>query len=164
MTETKDSRKVLVAYFSATGTTRNVARDIADILDAPLFEITPEKPYTSADLDWTDSTSRSSIEMHDPASRPAVAGKVDDITQYDTILLGYPIWWYIAPTIVNTFIENNDLTGKTVVCFATSGGSPITPCVEALRRQYPNINWTEGRLLNNPSRQTLTDWLRKLGL
>ncbi|MDE5801116.1 MAG: NAD(P)H-dependent oxidoreductase [Paramuribaculum sp.] len=140
--------KTLVAYFSATGTTRTAAKQLAEVTGADLFEITPEQPYTAADLDWTDSTSRSSVEMHDLNSRPAIAAKVENMADYDTVFLGFPIWWYVAPTIINTFVESNNLEGKTVVCFATSGGSPIDPCVDALRKQYPTINWTDGRLLN----------------
>lgn len=156
--------KALVAYFSATGTTRAVAQELADVTGADLFEITPEQPYTAADLDWTDSTSRSSVEMHDLTSRPAIAGNVEHLADYDTVFLGFPIWWYVAPTIINTFVESNDLEGKTVVCFATSGGSPIDPCVDALRKQYPSIKWTDGRLLNGATRSDLQSWLTTLPL
>ena len=156
--------KTLVAYFSATGTTRTAAKQLAEVTGADLFEITPEQPYTAADLDWTDSTSRSSVEMHDLNSRPAIAAKVENMADYDTVFLGFPIWWYVAPTIINTFVESNNLEGKTVVCFATSGGSPIDPCVDALRKQYPMINWTDGRLLNGATRTDLQSWLTTLPL
>ncbi|MDE6383401.1 MAG: NAD(P)H-dependent oxidoreductase [Paramuribaculum sp.] len=156
--------KTLVAYFSATGTTRTAAKQLAEVTGADLFEITPEQPYTAADLDWTDSTSRSSVEMHDLNSRPAIAAKVENMADYDTVFLGFPIWWYVAPTIINTFVESNNLEGKTVVCFATSGGSPIDPCVDALRKQYPTINWTDGRLLNGATRADLQSWLTTLPL
>lgn len=160
----KSEHKILVAYFSATGTTRRAAADLADVMGGTLHEITPEKPYSEADLDWTDSTSRSSVEMHDTAYRPPITDKVEDMGQYDVVFLGFPIWWYIAPTIVNTFIESNDLEGKTVVCFATSGGSPVGPCVDNLKKQYPGINWTDGKLLNGTSRKELEGWKSELGL
>ena len=162
--EVNNDKKVLVAYFSATGTTKAVAEDLAKVMDATLFEIGPTEPYTSADLDWRDSLSRSSVEMHDLNSRPAVKNKVEDIARYDIVFLGYPIWWYIAPTIVNTFIDENNLEGKKVYCFATSGGSPIAPCVDALKKQYPNIDWQEGKLLNHASKETLEAWKQELGL
>ena len=157
-------KKVLVAYFSATGTTKAVAEDLAKVMDATLFEIVPSEPYTAADLDWRDDNSRSSIEMHDPNSRPAVKNKVEDIMQYDVVFLGYPIWWYVAPTIINTFIDENNLQGKKVYCFATSGGSPIGPCVEALKKQYPDIEWQEGKLLNGATESTLEAWKSEIGL
>lgn len=157
-------KKVLVAYFSATGTTKAVAEDLAKVMDATLFEIEPAEPYTAADLDWRDDKSRSSVEMHDPNSRPSVKNKVADISQYDVVFLGYPIWWYIAPTIVNTFIEENNLNGKRVYCFATSGGSPIAPCVNALKNQYPKIDWQEGKLLNGATESTLEAWKNAIGI
>lgn len=163
MTE-QTNNKTLVAYFSATGNTRKVATELAEIMGATLHEITPEKPYTSADLDWTDSTSRCYVEMHNLEYRPSISDKVENISEYKTIFLGFPIWWYIAPTIINSFIENNDLNSKTVICFATSGGSPVGPCVEALKKQYPNIDWKEGRLLNHVSRQDLENLKNELGL
>ena len=156
--------KTLVAYFSATGNTRKAAKQLADVMGATLHEITPEQPYTSEDLDWTDSTSRSYVEMHNLESRPAISDKVDNLSEYDTVFLGFPVWWYVAPTVVNTFIENNDLDGKTVICFATSGGSPVGPCVDALKKQYPNIEWKEGKLLNDVSREELQTWKEELGL
>ena len=157
-------KNVLVAYFSATGTTKAVAEDLAKVMDATLFEIEPNEPYTSADLDWRNDNSRSSVEMHDVNSRPAVKNRVDDMAQYDVVFLGYPIWWYIAPTIINTFIDENNLNGKKVYCFATSGGSPIGPCVDALKKQYPDINWQEGKLLNHASKETLEAWKQEIGL
>lgn len=164
MTENKGNNKVLVAYFSATGTTKRAATELADVMGGTLYEITPETPYTTADLDWTDKNSRSTIEMKDKTSRPAIKGKVEDIDNYDTVFLGYPVWWYVAPTIINTFVESNDLKGKTVICFATSGGSPVKPCVDSLRVQYPDINWAEGKLLNRVSKSDLLDWKKSLGL
>ena len=113
------SRK-LVAYFSATGTTAKVAETLADAIGADIYEIEPEVPYTEADLNWRDANSRSSIEMNDPLSRPAIAGKRDNMADYDTIYVSFPIWWYVAPTIINTFLESYDMTGKTIIPFATS--------------------------------------------
>ena len=115
--------KVLVAYFSASGVTASLAKKLSSAIGAGLFEIKPEVPYTDADLDWTNKKSRSSVEMNDKAFRPAIANKVSDIEQYDTIFVAFPIWWYVAPTIINTFLEQYDLTGKTIVPVATSGGS-----------------------------------------
>lgn len=115
--------KKLVAYFSASGVTAKLAKRLANAVDADIFEIKPEKPYTTADLDWTNKKSRSSVEMSDKSFRPAVAEKLDNIADYDTIYVGFPIWWYVAPTIINTFLEQYDLTGKTIIPFATSGTS-----------------------------------------
>lgn len=115
--------KKLVAYFSASGVTAKLAKRLANAVDADIFEIKPEKPYTTADLDWTNKKSRSSVEMSDKSFRPAVAEKLDNIADYDTIYVGFPIWWYVAPTIINTFLEQYDLTGKTIIPFATSGSS-----------------------------------------
>ena len=140
-----------------------VAEDLAKVMDATLFEIEPTEKYTSEDLDWRDDKSRSSVEMHDPNSRPAVKNKVDNMAQYDVVFIGYPIWWYIAPTIINTFIDENNLDGKKVYCFATSGGSPIAPCVDALKKQYPDIDWQEGKLLNHASKETLEAWKEEIG-
>lgn len=115
--------KTLVAFFSATGTTMEAASKLAKVADADLFEIVPEVLYTPADLNWRDKSSRSTLEMEDKSSRPAIASKVENMAQYDTVFVGYPIWWYIAPTIINTFLEQYDFTGKTVIPFFTSGGS-----------------------------------------
>ncbi|MDO4553318.1 MAG: flavodoxin [Bacillota bacterium] len=115
--------KALVAYFSASGVTAALAKKLAAATGADLFEIKPEQPYSSADLDWTNKKSRSTIEMNDKAFRPPVANRVEDMAQYDTVYVGFPIWWYVAPTIINTFLEQYDLNGKTIVPFATSGGS-----------------------------------------
>lgn len=157
--ETMKQDKILVAYFSATGTTKKVAEDIAKVFDATLFEIEPAQPYTEEDLDWRNEESRSSVEMkNDQSIRPEIKDKVKDINQYDVVFLGYPIWWYIAPTIINTFLDENNLDGKTVYCFATSGGSPIEPCMKNLKKQYPNINWKEGKLLNNATLTEIEAW------
>ena len=115
--------KKLVAYFSASGVTAKMAKALAEVTGADLFEIQPVVPYTNADLDWMNKKSRSSVEMSDPASRPEIGNKVPDMDQYDTVFVGFPIWWYVAPTIINTFLESYDFSGKTVAAFATSGGS-----------------------------------------
>lgn len=141
------------AYFSATGTTKEAATQLAKAANADLYEIVPEKPYTSADLDWNDDNSRSSVEMKNPKSRPAIKGKVENLGQYDTVYVGFPIWWYTAPTIINTFVESNDLKGKTVITFATSGGSTVTKATKDLKAAYPGINWKEGSLLNGRTLQ-----------
>lgn len=146
-------KHVLVAYFSATGTTKEAATQLAKAANADLYEIVPEKPYTSADLDWNDDNSRSSVEMKNLKSRPAIKGKVDNMAQYDTVYVGFPIWWYTAPTIINTFVESNDLKGKTVITFATSGGSTVAKATKDLKAAYPDINWKEGSLLNGRTLQ-----------
>lgn len=115
--------KVLTAYFSASGVTEKLAKRLASAIGADLYEVQPEVPYTSADLDWTDKKSRSSVEMNDKSFRPAIAGKVENMDQYDVIFVAFPIWWYVAPTIVNTFLEQYDFSGKTIVPLATSGSS-----------------------------------------
>ena len=129
-------RKKLVAYFSASGVTKSVAERIAKVANADLFEIKPTTPYTNADLDWRDKTSRSSVEMSNPDSRPKIANKLDNMADYDTVLIGFPIWWYVAPTIIDTFVESYDLSGKTIVPFATSGGSGMGKTVDVLSKQF----------------------------
>lgn len=151
-------KKVLVCYFSATGTTKDVAEKLATITAADIFEIKPEKPYTAADLDWTDKNSRSTIEMHDLLSRPAIVDVPDSVGSYDIIFLGYPNWWNMAPTIVNTFIEKAGLNGKTVVPFMTSGGSAIENSEQKLKAAYPEVKWVKGRLLNTLSQKELSEW------
>lgn len=138
----------LVTYFSASGTTARVARDLASVAGADLFEIVPQEPYTAADLDWRNRSSRSTSEMKDRASRPAVASRVGDMGQYDTIYLGFPIWWGEAPRVVETFLEACDLAGKTVVPFATSGGSGIGGAHRALAAAAPGARVEAGALLN----------------
>ena len=141
-------KKTLIAYFSATGTTKAAAERLATELNADLFEIAPEQPYTAADLDWRDKTSRSTLEMQDKASRPAIAAKCDNIAQYDTVWIGFPVWWYTAPTIVNTFIEAHDLSGKVLNVFATSGGSDVVDSYNDLKNAYPQYQWGDKRLMN----------------
>ena len=151
--------KTLVAYFSATGTTKAAAQILAKQTGAELFEIAPEVPYTDADLDWRDKQSRTTIEMNDPTSRPALKATKKDIADYDTIYIGYPIWWYVAPHIINTFVESHNLKGKVLIPFATSGGSPIGPTVDDLREHYPDLNWKDGGLLNNATEKSVKRWL-----
>ena len=156
--ETKDM-KVLVAYFSATGVTKGVALQLAEVAGADLHEIKPEQPYTDADLDWHDKQSRSSVEMKEKSSRPAITAKLQNMKDYDVIYVGFPIWWYTCPTIVNTFMEAYDFQGKTVIPFATSGGSSIKKACQDLKATYPNINWKEGKLLNRVSKDDLKKWV-----
>jgi len=141
-------KKTLVAYFSATGTTKTAAEQLAKEKNADLYEITPEQPYTAADLNWQDKQSRSTIEMKDKTSRPAINGNCTNIADYDTIWIGFPIWWYTAPTIINTFIEAHDLNGKTLCVFATSGGSGVEGSAADLKKAYPQYQWGESRLMN----------------
>ena len=154
--------KTLVAYFSASGVTKKLAQTLADAIGADLFAIEPKVPYTRADLNWMDKQSRSTIEMQNPASRPEIAGTCANIADYDTVFVGFPIWWYVAPTIVNTFLESCDLTGKTVVPFATSGGSGMGRTVDELRKLCPNANWKAGKMVNGISDKALVDWANTL--
>ena len=154
--------KTLVAYFSASGVTKKLAQTLADAIGADLFAIEPKVPYTRADLNWMDKQSRSTIEMQNPASRPEIAGTCANIADYDTVFVGFPIWWYVAPTIVNTFLESCDLTGRTVVPFATSGGSGMGRTVDELRKLCPNANWKAGKMVNGVSDKTLADWANTL--
>ena len=147
-TNSNNMKKTLVAYFSATGTTKAAAQKLAKELGADLYEITPEKPYTAADLDWRDKGSRSTLEMKDRLSRPAVKGRCENIADYDTVWIGFPVWWYTAPTIINTFIEAHDLSGKTLCVFATSGGSNVSGSAADLKKAYPQYTWGESRLMN----------------
>ncbi|MFQ7307068.1 MAG: flavodoxin [Mediterraneibacter sp.] len=142
-------KKTLVAYFSASGVTERAAKEIAGGVDADLYEILPAQPYTDADLDWTDKKSRSTAEMNDPACRPEIAGTVENMEQYDTVFIGFPIWWYVEPRIVDTFLESYDFSGKTVIPFATSGGSGIGGAEKSLREHCPKANWKQGKLVNS---------------
>ena len=153
------SRK-LVAYFSASGVTAKVAETLSEAIGADLYEIEPEVPYTKEDLDWTDKQSRSTIEMNDPASRPAIAGKRDNMDDYDTVFVGFPIWWYVAPHIINTFLESYDLTGKTIIPFATSGGSGMGKSNEKLMPSCTGAKLIEGKVFNHStSHKELTAWV-----
>lgn len=156
--------KKLIAYFSASGVTADVAARLAKVAGADLFEIKPEVPYTAADLDWTNKKSRSTIEMNDPASRPAIKEKLANMTDYDVIFVGFPIWWYVAPTIINTFLESYDFAGKTIVPFATSGGSGMGKTVAVLEKVAPKANFKPGKLLNRASEADMENWVRSLGV
>ncbi len=160
-------KTTLVAYFSASDAhiTAQVAKTLAEAADADLFEIVPEKIYTADDLNWNDKKSRSTIEMKDSTARPAVASKVDNMDQYTTIYVGFPIWWYTAPRIVNTFLEQYDLTGKTIIPFATSGGSGMgNSGMDLKKASAPNANWIlPGKVLNgNPPVDSLKVWIETL--
>ena len=156
--------KTLVAYFSASGTTAKAAKNLAEAAGADLYEIRPAVPYTQADLNWMDKKSRSSVEMNDKSSRPALADKDANIGAYDTILLGFPIWWYVAPTIINSFLESYDFSGKKIVLFATSGGSGFGKAVAGLKDSVAaDTVIKEGKVLNgNPSAAELKAWVDTL--
>lgn len=158
--------KTLVAYFSASGITKAVALDLADVLGADSYEIKPEVPYTNADLNWMDRGSRSTKEMNDKASRPAILMDGLDMEKYDKVFLGFPIWWYMAPTIVNTFLESYDFSGKKIILFATSGGSGFGGTIEYLKKSVSiSAEIIEGKLLNyNPSKEEIKEWVDSLDL
>ena len=153
--------KKLVAYFSASGTTKTAAERLAKAAGADLFEIKPAIPYTSADLNWMDKKSRSSVEMSDPYSRPEIAETMPNMADYNTVFIGFPIWWYVAPHIIHTFLESYDFTGKTLVPFATSGGSGMGRTVDELRKLCPNADWKTGKVVNGVSDQALAAWAAK---
>ena len=157
--------KTLVAYFSASGQTAKLAKTLAGVTGGDLFEIAPETAYTAADLDWMDKKSRSTIEMKDPKSRPAIAGKVADMVQYDTVFVGFPIWWYQAPRIIETFLESYDFSGKTVIPFATSGGSGMGKTNEKLAPSCPGAKLLHGKVFNSySSKADLSAWVETLSL
>ena len=152
--------KVLVTYFSASGVTRSVAQNIADSIGADLFEIRAKQPYTEQDINWHDKNSRSSIEMNYKSSRPEIEVPISKLDEYETILIGFPVWWYTAPTIINTFIESLDLSGKTLIPFCTSGGTGISGCERDLRNEYPQYTWKEGkRFTGNESKEFIKNWI-----
>lgn len=158
--------RALVTYFSATGVTAKAAEILSDAIGADLYEIRPEVPYTKADLDWMDRNSRSTIEMNDKAFRPALADKNAEIDKYDTIFVGFPIWWYVAPTIINTFLESYDFAGKKIVLFATSGGSGFGKTLEELKVSVPkSAKLIQGELMNGKqSFDKVNTWVKKLQL
>lgn len=153
--------KKLVAYFSASGTTAETAKRLASAVGADIFEIRPAVPYTRADLDWTCSNSRSTVEMKDPHSRPKIASRCANMDEYDTVYIGFPIWWYVAPTIIDTFLESYDFSGKTVIPFATSGGSGMGKTVDVLKAVCPNAVWKKGGVVNGMSAKALGEWAEK---
>ncbi len=154
--------KKLVAYFSASGVTAKYAEKLSEITGADLFEIKPSIKYTDADLDWMDKNSRSTVEMKNPDSRPEIAEKLSDMEQYDTIFVGFPIWWYVAPTIIDTFLESYDFSGKTIIPFATSGGSGMGKTEEVLRKVCPNADIKNGKVINRMPAPELADWVNSL--
>ena len=156
------SKKILVAYFSASGVTAKAAWKLSEAAGADLYEIKPKVPYSSADLDWTNKKSRSSVEMNDPIFRPEIAGKLEGMDQYDLVFVGFPIWWYVAPTIVNTFLEKYDFSGKKIILFATSGGSGFGNTVKELQPSAPNSEIVEGKLLNRATKQEIADWIKEI--
>ena len=157
----RSDKKILVAYFSWTGTTEKVADVIAKTVGGKLYKITPATAYTSADLDWNNKSSRSSIEMTTENSRPELGGDVLDLKDYDVVFLGYPIWWNLCPRPVNTFLDKYDFSGKTVIPFATSGGSSIANSVKQLKKLYPKIVWGESQLLNGSGKEA-GEWARQV--
>ena len=156
--------KTLIAYFSATGITEMVAKKLAKITGGDLYKIVPQIPYTDVDLNWMDKNSRSSVEMRDKTSRPAISNKVENMEGYDVVYLGFPIWWYVAPTIINTFLESYDFSGKTVIPFATSGSSGMGNTVAELKISCsPNTKWKEGkRFSSTVSELELQNWVNNL--
>lgn len=157
--------KTLVAYFSASGTTAAVARTLAEAAGAGLYEIKPQVPYTRSDLDWTNKKFRSSVEMSDKSFRPPLAGRDARMEDYDTVFLGFPIWWYTAPTIVNTFLESYDFSGKTIILFATSGGSGLGRCAASLTASAPGAVIRDGKLMNGrQTKEALASWVNSLSV
>ena len=153
---------ILVTYFSASGVTKSEAERISKIVNGDLFEIEPKEKYTKEDLDWRNKQSRSSVEMQNRSSRPEIKEDNLDISNYDTILIGFPIWWGVAPTVVNTFIESKDFTGKNLIPFCTSGGSGMLYCENDLRKTYPNYNWKQGkRILGNETDEEIINWINE---
>lgn len=154
--------KKLVAYFSASGVTKKVAEMISEVSEYELYEIKPKQAYTKADLNWMDKNSRSSVEMKDKKFRPEIITKDIEMSDYDEIILGFPIWWYVAPAIINTFLEAYDFSGKKITLFATSGGSGFGNTVSELKPSAPNADIVEGKLLNNANKQEIENWLKTI--
>lgn len=158
-------KNILVAYFSASGVTAKAAKKLSEVVSGDLYEIKPELPYSHADLNWMDKKSRSSVEMSDPSSRPPIVGTVSNMEEYDTIFVGFPIWWYVAPTIINTFLESYDFSGKTVIPFATSGGSGMGRTNEKLGPSCPGAVLLQGKMLNGGLGEAeLKKWVNNLDL
>lgn len=153
--------KKLVAYFSVSGVTKRYAEKLAKAAEADLFEIKPSVPYTSADLNWQNSNSRSSVEMKNPDSRPEIAEKLSDMDSYDTVFVGFPIWWYVAPTIIDAFLESYDFSEKPVIPFATSGGSEMGKTADVLRKVCPDADIRDGKVLNGMSDKEIAQWVNK---
>lgn len=159
MNQKELNQQILVAYFSATGNTTRAAQQIAHLTGGELYAITPALPYTASDLDWRNEKSRSSAEMSHPKARPELGGKTLNVSAYDVIFIGYPIWWNQAPRIINTFIESYDWKGKILVPFATSGSSTIENSIQQLKQDYPNLNLKAGKLLNHRDEKELKRWI-----
>lgn len=157
--------RILVAYFSATGTTAHVAHQLAEAAGADIYDIKPARPYSAEDLNWHDKQSRTSREMADPSCRPAIAGDMPDMAPYAAVFVGFPIWWYQAPRIIETFVQSRDLSGKALVPFATSGGSPLGESGAILAKLSPGSRWLAGRVFNvGVSVAALREWVRELGV
>lgn len=157
------SKKILVAVFSASGVTKRVGEEIARISGGDFFEIAPKEAYTTADLDWTNKTSRSTIEMNDPAARPEIANAVSNIGDYDTVIIGFPIWWGVAPRIIDAFLESYDFSGKTIIPFCTSGGSGVGSSDSALHKHVStDVKWAKGVQINRPNENEIRRWLDKV--
>ncbi len=156
--------KTLVAYFSCSGVTETAAKQLAAAADADIYKIEPKIPYTDADLDWNDRNSRSSVEMRDYAFRPEIVGGVHNMASYDTVFVGFPIWWYVAPSIIKTFLESYDFTGKKLVCFATSGSTGIEKADAVLKAFCKAPQWLDGKLLNGMTEADIKDWVKELGI
>ena len=154
--------KTLVAYFSASGTTAEVAKEISNITNSDLFEIKPQIPYTTADLDWTNKTSRTTIEMQDENFRPEIAEKISNLEEYDTVFLGFPIWWYVAPNIINNFLESYDFSGKTIRPFFTSGGSGAGDTDERLHKSAPSAVWRPAKRLYANNKERINNWINDI--
>lgn len=152
---------IQAAMYAASGNTEKAAQQVASIVSGDLHKIQPEKSYTSADLNWRDKSSRSSVEMDDPTSRPAIIDDLKNLAEYDTVYLGFPIWWNQAPRLINTFLEKYDLSGKTVIPFATSGSSNISNAESELRKAYPDVNWQKGKLMNGATEEDIKNWTKK---
>ena len=154
------SRNILVAVFSASGVTKRVGEEIARVADADFYEIVPKERYSSDDLNWMNKKSRSSVEMNDPSARPEIAGKVADMDSYDTVIVGFPIWWGVAPRIIDTFLESYDFSGKKIVPFCTSGGSGVGRSDAALHKDVSgDAKWAKGRQINRPNETEIRRWL-----
>ena len=155
--------KTLVSYFSASGVTKKLAEKLAAVTNADLFEIKPVRPYTDADLNWMDKNSRSTFEMNDPTSRPEISDKLENTDEYDTIFVGFPVWWYIEPRIIDTFLESYDFSGKTVIPFATSGGSGLGKTADNFRKLLgKSVTVKNGKVLNRVSEADLRSWIKTL--
>ena len=152
--------KTIVCYFSATGTTKKTSETLSKILESDLFEIEPKEKYTNEDLDWNNKNSRSTIEMENENTRPEIKEKIKNINEYDNIIIGFPIWWYQEPRIIDTFIEENDLNNKNIYVFATSGGSTIEKSLNHLKEKYPSLNFVSGKTLNQIDEEEIKNWIK----